>query len=198
MTSLQAGTNQEKKITHWGNAGSLSLEAEPYINEDGVLMVAAEDFHNAMRIWKTRREIYLEEEKRIIGVDVENELIWDEKSQKIKLEVPWRMMDHFYAGYVQLAWEPMQEGDTLELWEITHQDKDGTLMRPAKFFIEMRVGGNIWSYRGLRYIARTNCEWKNGRIYLPFKDIHQTMLPYSQYHWDAESKTLVIVEGYRG
>lgn len=128
---------------------------------------------------------------------------WDENSKKVKIEIPWRVIDCFAAAanspYSKWA-VPMQEGEELEPWEWATKEKDGKLYKEKQLFIEMTVGSNIWRYRGYGYLAGTNCEEKDGRVYLPLKDIYKEMLPSSdryysstRYHWDAETKTLAIV-----
>lgn len=203
MKTAQAG-NRDMMLYHSsGRIIPIELEAAPYINADGVLMVAAEDLGNFLSWQKTRKE-YLQSEWDEYGaqipVSVENLVEWNSETRKIRIEVPWREAVNFfvasdspYAPY----WVPYEEGEVLEPWEETSVSKDGSKMKKGKAFIEMTVGSNIWRYRGYGYTARTNCEEKGGRVYLPIKDIHQTLLPYSQYHWDAENKILTTIEGYR-
>ena len=203
MKTVQAGT-ANMNLFRWDEEfQQIPLEAAPYINADGVLMVAAEDLGRFLGWEKTRTEEYWDENGKLVRVQVENKVEWDEKLKKVKIEIPWRMIDHFAAAanspYSKWA-APMREGEELEPWEGMIKEKDGKLYKAKQLFIEMTVGNNIWRYRGYGYFAGTNCEEKDGRVYLPLKDIYEEMLPSSdryysstRYHWEGETKTLAIV-----
>ncbi len=200
MKAAQVGSTKMMMFHGFGKVASLQLEAPPYINGDGILMVAAEDVGAFLGWEKTRTEYDWDENGKQVTIPVENQVKWEEETGKIKIEVPWREVENFYATqnspYAPYM-VPYEDGEEIEPWEGPFIGEDGKKYKIGKAFIEMKVGSDIWSYRGYRYIARTNCEQKDGRIYLPIKDIHQALLPNSQYHWDAESKMLATVEGYR-
>lgn len=200
MKAAQVESTKMTMFHGFGKVASLQLEAPPYINGDGILMVAAEDVGAFLGWEKTRMEYDWDENGNQVTIPVENQVKWEEETGKIKIEVPWSAVDNFYAAqsssYAPYM-VPYEDGEKIESWEGPFIGIDGKKYKIGKAFIEMKVGSNIWSYRGYRYIARTNCEQKDGRVYLPIKDIHQTMLPNSRYHWDAESKILATIEEYR-
>lgn len=174
MKTARVGFTKMTLFHGYGEYFPLQLEAAPYINADGALMVTAEDLGRFLGWGKTRTEVYWDADGKRVEVQVENKVEWDRDTGKIKIEVPWQVAVNLSAK----LWAPHEE--------------EG--LEPC---IEMTVGSNIWRYGGYAYIARTNCEERDGRVYLPIKDIHQTLLDYSQYYWDVESKMLVTVEGYR-
>lgn len=174
-----------------------ALTAKPYINQDGVLMVAAEDLGEFLGFGKTRKETYWDENGKRIDVIVENSVAWDEDAKKITIEVPWHVAGYYWPTLCTIRWDPLEEGDVLELWEPTSKGYDGQVRKHRKYEIAMTVDSNVWSFDKGRYVSRTKCEWKNGRVYLPLKDIHQTMFPKTIYRWDAETRTLALVEGIR-
>lgn len=200
MKAAQVGSTKMTMFHGFGKSVPLQLEAAPYINGDGVLMVATEDVGAFLGWEKTRTEYDWDENGKEVIILVENQVEWEEETGKIKIEVPWRQVENFFAAqnspYAPYML-PYEDGEEIEPWEGPFIGNDGKKYKTGKAFIEMKVGSDIWNYRGYRYIARTNCEQKDGRVYLPIKDIHQTLLPNSQYCWDAENKMLATVEGYR-
>lgn len=174
------------------------LTAKPYINRDGVLMVAVEDLGEFLGFGKTRKVTYWDENRKRVDVVVENSVSWDEETKKTTIEVPWRIASYCTPVFGTEMWILYQEGDIIEPWEPVIKGYDGQVRKHKEYEIAMTVGTNVWSFDGKRYVSRAKCEWKDGRAYLPLKDIHQTMFPETIYHWDAETRTLALVEGIRG
>lgn len=192
---LQEGVAKRKTYHMNSDVDEAILAAEPYINQDGVMMVAAEDLGEFLGWGKERNEIYIQDGK-LVNVKVENLVEWNEESQKIKIEVPWRIAGYCAPVYGEEMWIPYQEGDFVEAWEPVIQGYDGQLRKHKKYDIEMTVGTNVWSFNGYRYVSRTKSEWKDGRVYLPLKDIQETLQPDTMYYWDGETRTLAMVRGY--
>lgn len=175
-----------------------TLAAEPYINQDGVMMVAAEDIGEFLGFGKTRKETYWDDNRQRVDVLIENPVIWDEEKRKITIEVPWRVAGYYTPVFGTEMWVPYREGDAVEAWEPVIKGYDGQLRKHKKYYIEMTVGTNVWSFDGKRYISRAKCEWKDGRVYLPLKDIHQIMQPDTIYRWDNATRTLALIQGLWG
>lgn len=172
-----------------------ALTAEPYINQEGVLMVAAEDIGVFLGFGKTRKETYWDENRKRVDVVLENVVIWDEETKKITIEVPWHIASYCTPVFGTEMWIPYEEGDVVQPWEPIIKGYDGQVRKHKKYEIAMTVGTNVWSFDGKRYLSRVKCEWKDGRAYLPLKDIHQTMFPETSYHWDTGTRTLALVKG---
>lgn len=171
------------------------LAAEPYINQEGVLMVAAEDIGEFLGFGKTRKVTYWDENRKRVDVVVENSVSWDEETRKTTIEVPWCIASYCTPVFGTEMWIPYQEGDVVEPWEPVIKGYDGQVRKHKEYEISMTVGTNVWSFDGKRYLSRAKCEWKDGRAYLPLKDIHQTMYPKTVYQWDEETQTLALVQG---
>lgn len=171
------------------------LAAEPYINQEGVLMVAAEGIGEFLGFGKTRKVTYWDENRKRVDVVLENAVIWDEETKKITIEVPWHIASYCTPVFGTEMWIPYEEGDVVQPWEPIIKGYDGQVRKHKKYEIAMTVGTNVWSFDGKRYLSRVKCEWKDGRAYLPLKDIHQTMFPETSYHWDAGTRTLALVKG---
>lgn len=146
MKTAQAGSTDMLLHDAYGRTVPIELEATPYINADGVLMAAAEDLGRFLGWGKTRQEYYWDEYGKRVAVSVENSVEWNQETGKIKIEVPWREVENFFAASTSPyapSWVPYEEGEALEPWEGPVFWKDGKKMKKGKTFIEMTVGSNI-------------------------------------------------------
>ena len=89
------------------------LTAKPYINRDGVLMVAVEDLGEFLGFGKTRKVTYWDENRKRVDVVVENSVSWDEETKKTTIEVPWRIASYCTPVFGTEMWILYQEGDIM-------------------------------------------------------------------------------------
>lgn len=186
-------------------AFELPLEYAPYVNEDGVMMIAAQDIYQMFgvggpRYFPTEEEINDEREKQlgypILGYSRKYLIFWNKETGEFKVELDaFRLSDIRSVGTVWINSE-----DPNEVIEEIERNVKGEVLHPKRFWIEGKVGEKEWSFDGVRNIARSPFEVKNGTIYLPLRDMEKGVIGRGEQRkllWNGQNRTLAIIGGMR-